>query len=121
MANKRMFSKDVVLPDEFVEMPTSAKLLYYDLGMRADDDGFVGSPRQVMKISRASEDDMKLLISKKFVIPFDSGVIVIINTITIIVIGIILILIWIFIDNRIARAVLAVMGIAIAFLAEARQ
>lgn len=77
MANKRMFSKDVVLPDEFVEMPTSAKLLYYDLGMRADDDGFVGSPRQVMKISRASEDDMKLLISKKFVIPFESGVIVI--------------------------------------------
>lgn len=77
MANRRMFSKDIVTTDKFVEMPTTAKLLYFDLGIRADDDGFVGSPRQVMNISRASEDDIKVLISKGFVIPFESGVIVI--------------------------------------------
>jgi hypothetical protein len=77
MAERRMFAKAIIDSDAFVDMPMSARLLYYDLGMRADDDGFVNSPRKIMKMIGASDDDAKILISKKFVIPFESGIIVI--------------------------------------------
>lgn len=73
---RRMFSPDVVSTDLFLDMPTSTQLLYFHLGMAADDDGFV-SPRKVMRMLGTSEDDLKILIGKKFVIPFESGVIVI--------------------------------------------
>ncbi|MEB3150035.1 MAG: replisome organizer [Sphaerospermopsis sp.] len=76
MANKRMFSLDVIDTDSFLDMPVSARCLYYDLGMRADDDGFI-SPKKVIRLTNATDDDLRILISKKFVIPFDSGVIVI--------------------------------------------
>ncbi len=71
-----MFSTDIIDTDSFLEMPSSSKCLYYDLGMRADDDGFV-SPKKVVRLTGASEDDLKVLIAKKFIIPFKSGVIVI--------------------------------------------
>ena len=77
MAERRMFAKTIVDSDAFLEMPMSARLLYYDLGMRADDDGFVNSPKKIMKIIGASNDDMNILILRKFIIPFDSGVVVI--------------------------------------------
>ena len=77
MAERRMFAKSIVDSDMFLDMPVSARLLYYDLGMRADDDGFINSPKRTMKLTGASDDDMKLLIAKQFVIPFDSGVVVI--------------------------------------------
>jgi len=77
MAERRMFAKTIIDSDAFIEMPTSARLLYYDLGMRADDDGFVNSPRKIMKFSGASDDDMRILSAKKFVIPFESGIVVI--------------------------------------------
>lgn len=77
MAERRMFAKSIVDSDMFLDMPMSARLLYYDLGMRADDDGFVNSPKRTMKLTGASDDDMKLLITKQFVIPFESGVVVI--------------------------------------------
>ena len=77
MANKRMFSLSVVDTDKFLEMPISSRLLYYELGMRADDDGFVDNWKKIMLFTGLKEDDMKVLISKQFVIPFDSGVIVI--------------------------------------------
>lgn len=76
MAKRRMFSSDIVDTDKYLDMPVSARCLYYDLGMRADDDGFV-SPRKVMRLTGATEDDLKVLISKQFIIPFESGVIVI--------------------------------------------
>ena len=76
MANRRMFSKTIVDSDEFLDMPISARLLYYDLGMRADDDGFV-SPKRVMRISGAADDDLRFLLAKRYLIPFESGVIVI--------------------------------------------
>ena len=76
MAERRMFAKTVIDSDQFLEMGQSARLLYYDLGMRADDDGFV-TPKKIMKMTGASEDDLRVLIAKGFVIPFDSGVIVI--------------------------------------------
>lgn len=77
MAQKRMFSLSVVDTDNFLEMPVSARLLYYELGMRADDDGFVGNWKKIMLFTGLKDDDLKLLIAKQFIIPFESGVIVI--------------------------------------------
>jgi hypothetical protein len=71
-----MFSLDVVDTDDFIDMPTSARELYYSLGMRADDDGFI-TPKRVMRMVGASEDDLKVLVAKGYVIPFESGVVVV--------------------------------------------
>jgi len=72
-----MFAKTIVLSDAFLDLPMSARCLYFTLGMFADDDGFVNAPRAIMRQCGASDDDMKVLIAKKFVLIFDSGVIVI--------------------------------------------
>jgi len=72
-----MFAKTIVDSDMFIDMPMSARLLYYDLAMRADDDGFVNSPKKIMRFVGASMDDMNVLIAKQFIIPFESGVVVI--------------------------------------------
>lgn len=77
MAERRMFAKTIVLSDAFLDMPLSARCLYFTLGMLADDDGFVNSPKSVMRQVGASVDDLNLLVAKKFVICFESGVIVI--------------------------------------------
>jgi hypothetical protein len=77
MADKRMFSKQIVDSDAFLEMPLSTQALYFHLSMRADDDGFLNNAAKIRKIIGASEDDLKLLILKKFVIDFDDGIIVI--------------------------------------------
>ena len=76
MAERRMFAKSVIDSDAFLDMSVSARLLYFDLGMRADDDGFV-TPKKIMRMTGASEDDLKILIAKGFIVPFESGVIVI--------------------------------------------
>lgn len=72
-----MFAKTIIDSDAFLDMPTSARLLYYDLGMRADDDGFVNSPKKIMRTIGATTDDMNILIAKKFIIPFENGIVVI--------------------------------------------
>ena len=77
MAERRMFAKTIIDSDAFLEMPISARLLYYDLGMRADDDGFVNSPKKIMRMVGASPDDLNILSLRKFIIPFDNGVVVI--------------------------------------------
>lgn len=77
MAQRRMFSKKIVETDFFMEMSPTAKLLYFYLNMSADDDGFVGNPKTIKLISGATDDDLKILIAKQFIIPFDSGVVVI--------------------------------------------
>lgn len=77
MAERRMFAKSIIDSDAFLDMPITARLLYYDLAMRADDDGFVNSPKKIMRIVGAAQDDLKLLAAKKFIIPFDNGVVVI--------------------------------------------
>ena len=77
MAERRMFAKAIVLSDAFLDMPLSARCLYFTLGMFADDDGFVGSPKGIMRQCGASQDDMLALIQKRFVLAFESGVIVI--------------------------------------------
>lgn len=77
MAEKRMFAKTIIDSDAFLDMPATAQLLYFHLSMRADDDGFVNKPKAVMRLCGARDDDAKMLIEKKFLIPFESGVVVI--------------------------------------------
>lgn len=77
MAERRMFAKTIVLSDAFLDMPLSARCLYFTLGMLADDDGFVNSPKSIIRQCGASEDDLRVLISKKFLLTFASGVIAI--------------------------------------------
>lgn len=77
MANRRMFAKSIVTTDQFLSMPLSTQLLYFQLGMQADDDGFVGNPRGVQRLLGCTDDEVKLLIAKQYIIPFESGVIVI--------------------------------------------
>ena len=76
MAQKRMFDKSIIDTDRFCDMPMSTKALYFVLGMEADDFGFV-SPRRVMRMHGGTDDDLKILISKQFLIYFPSGVVVI--------------------------------------------
>ncbi len=77
MASRRMFSMQIVDSDSFLNMPLSAQALYFHLNMRADDDGFVNNPRSIQRLIGASDDDCKLLIAKRFILAFESGVIVI--------------------------------------------
>lgn len=77
MAERRMFSKTITDSDLFLEMPATAQLLYFHLSMHADDDGFLKNPRSIMRMVGSKDDDMKLLIAKQFLIPFESGVVVI--------------------------------------------
>ena len=77
MARKRMFNIQIVDSDAFLDMPLSTQALYFHLNMRADDDGFVGNPKRIQRLVGASEDDLKLLIAKRFLLVFEDGVIVI--------------------------------------------
>lgn len=77
MAQKRMFSIDVVDTDKFLDMSVTAQALYFHLGMHGDDDGFVSSPKKIARSAGCNDDDLRLLASKGFIIPFESGVIVI--------------------------------------------
>lgn len=77
MAKRRMFSLDVVDTDRFLDMPATTQNLYFHLGMRADDDGFVGSPRKIMAFCGAGADDLDRLIEDNYIIRFDNGTCVI--------------------------------------------
>ena len=77
MAQKRMFSNLVIGSDDFLEMPDSSQNLYFHLSMQADDDGFVDNWKSIMRMTGKKEDDLKVLIAKSFVIPFDTGILVI--------------------------------------------
>jgi hypothetical protein len=77
MARRRMFNLDIIDTDSFIEMPQSSRLLYYELCMRADDDGFVSSPKKIQRVVGCSDDDFKVLITKRFIIPFETGIVVI--------------------------------------------
>ena len=77
MANKRMFTKFITDSDAFIEMPLSTQALYFHINMHADDDGFMNNPKKVQRIINASDDDLKLLIAKRFLLVFENGVIVV--------------------------------------------
>lgn len=72
-----MFAKTIIDSDAFLEMPQSSQLLYFHLSMRGDDDGFINKPKSIMTMVGCKEDDLKLLIAKKFIIPFDTGIVVV--------------------------------------------
>lgn len=77
MAQKRMFDKSITSDDIFLEMPIGSQLLYFHLSMNADDDGFINNWKSIMKMIGAKEDDLKVLLAKSYILPFESGVIVI--------------------------------------------
>lgn len=77
MAERRMFAKTIIDSDAFLDMPLSTQALYFHLSMRADDDGFINNPKKIQRMIGAADDDLKVLITKKFIIPFESGIVVI--------------------------------------------
>lgn len=77
MAERRMFAKTIIDSDAFLDMPLSTQALYFHLSMRADDDGFINNPKKIQRILGCADDDLKLLIAKRFIIPFESGIVVI--------------------------------------------
>jgi hypothetical protein len=77
MAERRMFAKTIIDSDVFLEMPLSTQSLYFHLSMRADDEGFINNPKKIQRMIGASDDDLRILIGKRFLIPFDSGIVVI--------------------------------------------
>lgn len=77
MAERRMFAKTIIDSDAFLDMPLSTQALYFHLSMRADDDGFINNPRKIQRMVGCADDDLKVLIAKNFIIPFDSGIVVI--------------------------------------------
>lgn len=72
-----MFAKTIIDSDAFLDMPVTAQLLYFHLAMRADDDGFINKPKSIMRMTGATQGDAEILINKKFIIPFESGIVVI--------------------------------------------
>lgn len=79
MGQKRMFSLAVVDTDRFMDMPVSTQALYFHLGMHGDDDGFVASPRKIARSAGCNDDDLRLLAQKQYIIPFESGVVVVVD------------------------------------------
>ena len=77
MAERRMFAKSLIDSDLFLDMPLSTQALYFHLSMRADDEGFVNNPKKILRMIGADEDSLRILIAKQFILPFDSGIVVI--------------------------------------------
>ena len=77
MADKRMFTKKITESDAFLDMPLSAQALYFHLNMNADDDGFINNPKMIARLIGATNKDVEILIDKKFLLAFESGVVVV--------------------------------------------
>ena len=73
MAERRMFAKTIIDSDAFLDLPLSSQALYFHLSMRADDEGFINNPKKIQRMIGASDDDLKLLAAKNFIIPFETG------------------------------------------------
>lgn len=77
MAERRMFAKTIIDSDAFIDMPLSTQALYFHLSMRADDDGFINNAKKIQRMIGAADDDLRMLAIKRFIIPFESGIVVI--------------------------------------------
>jgi len=77
MAERRMFAKTIIDSDVFLDMPLSTQALYFHLSMRADDEGFINNPRKVLRMIGAATNELDILIVKRFLLSFDTGVVVI--------------------------------------------
>lgn len=74
---RRMFSDEITKSDAFLDMPSGSQILYFHLGMEADDDGFISSPKMIKKLLGSTDDEYKILIAKKFIIIFENGICVV--------------------------------------------
>lgn len=74
---RRLLTDAIVNADEFITMPASAQGLYLQLMFAADDDGFVKNPRTIARMSNASDDDLQVLLSRRYLLEFDHGVVLI--------------------------------------------
>lgn len=77
MAERRMMAKSVIDTDQFMDMPATAQNLYFHLLLRADDDGFLSNVKQIQRMTGTKDDDLRILFAKQYLIPFESGVVVI--------------------------------------------
>jgi hypothetical protein len=77
MAERRMFAKSIIDSDAFLDMPLSAQALYFHLSMRADDEGFISNPKKIMRMIGASNNEIEILLAKRYLLSFDSGIVVI--------------------------------------------
>lgn len=77
MAERRMFSKSVIDSDSFLDMSLTTQALYFHLAMRADDDGFINNPKRIQRMIGCGDDEFKMLIAKQYILPFESGVVVV--------------------------------------------
>ena len=77
MANRRMMCKDIIDTDKFMDMPSSTQCLYFHFLLRGDDDGFINNPKKIIKCVNCSDDDFKILLTKQYLIPFDTGICVV--------------------------------------------
>ena len=66
MANRRMFSKEIVRSDAFLDLPVSSRELYFQLGMETDDRGYVSNARSIIRLIGANPGDLEPLIVKGF-------------------------------------------------------
>jgi hypothetical protein len=77
MAERRMFAKTIIDSDVFLDMPLSTQALYFHLAMRADDDGFINNPKKIMRMIGAAQNELEILLAKRYLLAFDSGIVVI--------------------------------------------
>ena len=77
MAERRMFAKSIAFSDVFTDLPATAVKLYFYLGLSADDDGFIGNPKAIMRQCNTKPKDLKILLEKRFLLGFESGAVVI--------------------------------------------
>lgn len=77
MAQKRMFDKTLIDSDLFIDLPIPSQCLYFHLSMRADDEGFVGNVKGILRLIGFKDEDLRPLVDRKFILIFQTGVIVI--------------------------------------------
>ena len=77
MAIRRMFAKSITDSDDFLDLPLDVQLLYFHLGMQADDEGFLNSTRKIVRMLGVEPDALQILCDMGFLIPFPSGVVAI--------------------------------------------
>ena len=77
MAERRMFAKTIIDSDAFLDMPLTTQALYFHLSMRADDEGFINNPKKIQRMLGCTDDDSRILIARQFLLPFESGVLVV--------------------------------------------
>ena len=77
MAEKRMFSRELVESDDFLDLPLSAQALYIHICMEADDDGFVNNANRIRRVVGATQEDYQTLFDRGYLIQMSNGLVVV--------------------------------------------